>query len=70
MDDETRKNLVSAELALQRKLQVKTDKIDDFKKGLFGSPELIVFAWQKMGSPYLQLLHSASEFHVLGGVST
>jgi len=26
--------------------------------------------WQKIGSPYIQLVHSAREFHVLGGVIT
>ena len=58
------------ELHVQKELRGDRAKIDLFQKSVFGSHDLHVFVWQKIGSPYIQLVHSAREFHVLGGVST
>ena len=58
------------ELCVQKELGGDRTKIDLFQKSVFWSHDLHVFAWQKIGSPYIQLVHSAREFHVLGGVST
>ena len=44
VDGEARKSLISEELALQRELKGVSDKIEEFRKCIFGSPELHVFA--------------------------
>ena len=48
---EGRKSLISEELTFQNDLKGKLDKIEDFRKGIFGSSELHVFVWHKLGSP-------------------
>ena len=58
------------ELRVQKEIGGDRAKIDLFQKSIFGSHDLHVLAWQKIGSPHIQLVHSAREFHVLGGVST